>query len=164
MSSRSSRRTATRPAASAAWELRSSRCSTAASAASSSISPKPKTARRCTGYWPARMCFWKISATGSSKSKGLLAGPYEHRPALDEVVQMMSGLAAMTGTREKPHRIGSSANDIMGGMFGAISILAALYQKRGGRGDGADIRIGLFENCLFLVAQHMVEYEMTGNT
>jgi formyl-CoA transferase len=95
--------------------------------------------------------------------KGFLSGPYEHRPALDEVVQMMSGLAAMTGTREKPQRVGSSANDIMGGMFGAISILAALYQRRGGRGDGADIRIGLFENCLFLVAQHMVEYEMTGN-
>jgi crotonobetainyl-CoA:carnitine CoA-transferase CaiB-like acyl-CoA transferase len=51
----------------------------------------------------------------------------------------------------------------MGGMFGAISILAALYQKRGGVKDGAEIRIGLFENCLFLVAQHMVEYEMTGN-
>jgi len=95
--------------------------------------------------------------------KGFLSGPYEHRPALDEVVQMMSGLAAMTGTREKPQRVGSSANDIMGGMFGAISILAALYQRRGGRGEGADIRIGLFENCLFLVAQHMVEYEMTGN-
>jgi crotonobetainyl-CoA:carnitine CoA-transferase CaiB-like acyl-CoA transferase len=94
--------------------------------------------------------------------KGFLSGPYQHRPALDEVVQMMSGLAAMTGTSEKPQRVGSSANDIMGGMFGAISILAALYQKRGG-GDGADIRIGLFENCLFLVAQHMVEYEMTGN-
>src|SRR6476646_4007974 len=95
--------------------------------------------------------------------KGFLSGPYEHRPALDEVVQMMSGLAAMTGTREKPQRVGSSANDIMGGMFGAISILAALYQKRGGKKDGADIRIGLFENCLFLVAQHMVEFEMTGN-
>jgi len=95
--------------------------------------------------------------------KGFLSGPYEHRPALDEVVQMMSGLATMTGTREKPQRVGSSANDIMGGMFGVISILAALYQKRCGRGDGADIRIGLFENCLFLVAQHMVEYEMTGN-
>src|SRR3982751_3835386 len=99
--------------------------------------------------------------------KGFLSGPYEHRPALDEVVQMMSGLAAMTGTREKPQRVGSSANDIMGGMFGAISILAALYQKRGNARDGvkegADIRIGLFENCLFLVAQHMVEYEMTGN-
>jgi crotonobetainyl-CoA:carnitine CoA-transferase CaiB-like acyl-CoA transferase len=94
--------------------------------------------------------------------KGFLSGPYEHRPALDEVVQMMSGLAAMTGTRDKPQRVGSSANDIMGGMFGVIGILAALYQKRGGAG-GADIRIGLFENCLFLVAQHMVEYEMTGN-
>jgi crotonobetainyl-CoA:carnitine CoA-transferase CaiB-like acyl-CoA transferase len=94
--------------------------------------------------------------------KGFLSGPYEHRPALDEVVQMMSGLAAMTGTRDKPQRVGSSANDIMGGMFGAISILAALYQKRGGA-KGADVRIGLFENCLFLVAQHMVEFEMTGN-
>jgi crotonobetainyl-CoA:carnitine CoA-transferase CaiB-like acyl-CoA transferase len=95
--------------------------------------------------------------------KGFLSGPYEHRPALDEVVQMMSGLAAMTGTVAKPQRVGSSANDIMGGMFGVIAILAALYQKRGGAKGGADIRIGLFENCLFLVAQHMVEYEMTGN-
>jgi crotonobetainyl-CoA:carnitine CoA-transferase CaiB-like acyl-CoA transferase len=97
--------------------------------------------------------------------KGFLSGPYEHRPALDEVVQMMSGLAAMTGTQAKPQRVGSSANDIMGGMFGAISILAALYQKRGSgaAAGGADIRIGLFENCLFLVAQHMVEFEMTGN-
>jgi crotonobetainyl-CoA:carnitine CoA-transferase CaiB-like acyl-CoA transferase len=75
----------------------------------------------------------------------------------------MSGLAVMTGTKQKPQRVGSSANDIMGGMFGAIAILAALYQKRGGATDGAGIRIGLFENCLFLVAQHMVEYEMTGN-
>jgi crotonobetainyl-CoA:carnitine CoA-transferase CaiB-like acyl-CoA transferase len=95
--------------------------------------------------------------------KGFLTGPYDHRPALDEVVQMMSGLAVMTGTMEKPQRVGSSANDIMGGMFGAISILAALYQKRGGSKDGAGIRIGLFENCLFMVAQHMVEFEMTGN-
>src|ERR1700750_281792 len=77
---------------------------------------------------------------------------------------MMSGLAAMTGTQARPQRVGSSANDIMGGMFGVISILAALYQKRSGAAGagGADIRIGLFENCLFLVAQHMVEYEMTG--
>jgi crotonobetainyl-CoA:carnitine CoA-transferase CaiB-like acyl-CoA transferase len=97
--------------------------------------------------------------------KGFLSGPYEHRPALDEVVQMMSGLAAMTGTRDRPQRVGSSANDIMGGMFGAIAILAALYQRGGGKGAdlGTDIRVGLFENCLFLVAQHMVEYEMTGN-
>ena len=93
--------------------------------------------------------------------KGFLSGPYEHRPALDEVVQMMSGLAAMTGTKERPLRVGSSANDIMGGMFGVIAILAALLRKRQ-TGKGANIRVGLFENCLFLVAQHMVQYEMTG--
>jgi crotonobetainyl-CoA:carnitine CoA-transferase CaiB-like acyl-CoA transferase len=93
--------------------------------------------------------------------KGFLSGPYEHRPALDEVVQMMSGLAAMTGSKERPLRVGSSANDIMGGMFGVIAILAALLRKRA-TGEGAEIRVGLFENCLFLVAQHMVQYEMSG--
>src|SRR4030081_3427730 len=95
--------------------------------------------------------------------KGFLSGPYEHRPALDEVVQMMSGLAVMTGTKQKPQRVGSSANDIMGGMFGAIAILAALYHKRGGCAGGAEILIGLCESGVFLVAQHVVEYEMTGN-
>jgi crotonobetainyl-CoA:carnitine CoA-transferase CaiB-like acyl-CoA transferase len=93
--------------------------------------------------------------------KGFLSGPYEHRPALDEVVQMMSGLAMMTGSLENPLRVGSSANDIMGGMFGVIGILAALLE-RGQTDKGKDIRIGLFENCLFLVAQHMVQYELTG--
>src|SRR5260370_743224 len=79
-----------------------------------------------------------------------------------EVIKVEPPAAAMPGTQERPQRVGSSANDIMGGVFGSSSILAALYQKRGGRSDGADIRIGLFENCLFLVAQHIVEYEMTG--
>jgi crotonobetainyl-CoA:carnitine CoA-transferase CaiB-like acyl-CoA transferase len=93
--------------------------------------------------------------------KGFLSGPYEHRPALDEVVQMMSGLAVMTGTRERPLRVGSSVNDIMGGMFGVIGILMALLDREK-TGEGTNIRIGLFENCLFTVAQHMVQYEMTG--
>lgn len=93
--------------------------------------------------------------------KGFLSGPYQHRPALDEVVQMMSGLAMMTGTRERPLRVGSSVNDIMGGMFGVIGILAAL-RERDKTARGKNIRIGLFENSLFSVAQHMVQYEMTG--
>ena len=92
--------------------------------------------------------------------KGFLSGPYEHRPALDEVVQMMSGLAMITGSLEKPKRVGSSANDIMGGMFGVIGILAALLERQK-TGLGKDIRVGLFENCLFMVAQHMVQYDMT---
>jgi crotonobetainyl-CoA:carnitine CoA-transferase CaiB-like acyl-CoA transferase len=93
--------------------------------------------------------------------KGFLPGPYEHRTALDEVVQMMGGLAYMTGGRDKPIRAGASVNDIMGGMFGAIAILAALYQRRE-TGAGQYVQSGLFENNVFLVAQHMLEGFMTG--
>ena len=61
--------------------------------------------------------------------KGFLPGPYEHRTALDEVVQMMGGLAYMTGRPGDPLRAGTSVNDIMGGMFGAIGAMAALAQR-----------------------------------
>ena len=93
--------------------------------------------------------------------KGFLPGPYEHRTALDEVVQMMGGLAYMTGGKGKPVRAGASVNDIMGGMFGAIAILAALYQRKE-TGAGQYVQSGLFENNVFLVAQHMMEGFMTG--
>jgi crotonobetainyl-CoA:carnitine CoA-transferase CaiB-like acyl-CoA transferase len=93
--------------------------------------------------------------------KGFLAGPYEHRTALDEVVQMMGGLAYMTGGRYGPLRAGASVNDVMGGMFGAIAILAALYQRRQ-TGRGQEVKSALFENNVFLVAQHMMEGLMTG--
>ncbi|MCY3674976.1 MAG: CoA transferase [Paracoccaceae bacterium] len=93
--------------------------------------------------------------------KGFLEGPYKNRSALDEVVQMMTGLAYMTGPPGNPLRIGSSANDIMGGLFGAYSAVAAL-REREQTGEGRNIRIGLFENSLLLVAQHMVQFEMLG--
>jgi crotonobetainyl-CoA:carnitine CoA-transferase CaiB-like acyl-CoA transferase len=93
--------------------------------------------------------------------KGFLPGPYEHRVALDEVVQMMAGLAYMTGPPGRPLRAGSSVNDIMGGMFGAIGALAALAERdRTGRGQ--EVQVGLFENCVFLAAQHMQQYAATG--
>ena len=93
--------------------------------------------------------------------KGFLTGPYEHRPALDEVVQMMGGLAYMTGLPDRPLRVGSSVNDIMGGMFGAIGILAAL-RERETTGRGKLIRSALYENTVFLVAQHMAQLAITG--
>ncbi|MCX7559254.1 CaiB/BaiF CoA-transferase family protein [Sulfitobacter sp. F26204] len=96
-----------------------------------------------------------------SGCKGFLSGPYQDRTALDEVVQMMTGLAYMTGPPGQPLRVGSSANDIMGGLFGAYSVLAALLE-RGQTGEGRSIRVGLFENCLLLVAQHMVQFELDG--
>lgn len=93
--------------------------------------------------------------------KGFLPGPYDHRTALDEVVQMMGGLAYMTGRPGDPLRAGSSVNDIMGGIFGAIGVLAALREReRSGRGQA--VQSALFENNIFLVAQHMLQYAVTG--
>ncbi|WP_087744621.1 MULTISPECIES: CaiB/BaiF CoA transferase family protein [unclassified Acidovorax] len=92
---------------------------------------------------------------------GFLPGPYEHRTALDEVVQMMGGLAYMTGRPGDPLRAGTSVNDIMGGMFGAIGAMAALMQ-RGITGRGQEVDSALFENNVFLVGQHMMQFAVTG--
>ena len=97
--------------------------------------------------------------------KGFLPGPYENRTALDEVVQMMGGLAYMTGPEGQPLRAGSSVNDIMGGLFSAIGALAALQQRdngRSGTGRGSEISSALFENNVLLVAQHMLKGALTG--
>ena len=93
--------------------------------------------------------------------KGFLPGPYQHRTALDEVVQMMGGLAYMTGPEGRPLRAGSSVNDIMGGMFGAIGAMAALTQREK-TGRGQEVQSALFENNIFLVAQHMMQFAVTG--
>ena len=93
--------------------------------------------------------------------KGFLDGPYQHRPALDEVVQMMGGLAYMTGLPERPLRAGASVVDILGGTFGAVAVLAAL-RERESTGRGARVTSALFESTAYLVAQHMAQYEITG--
>jgi crotonobetainyl-CoA:carnitine CoA-transferase CaiB-like acyl-CoA transferase len=93
--------------------------------------------------------------------KGFLPGPYDHRTALDEVVQMMGGLAYMTGRAGDPLRAGTSVNDIMGGMFGAIGAMAALRQREL-TGEGCEVQSALFENNVFLVAQHMMQFAATG--
>lgn len=93
--------------------------------------------------------------------KGFLPGPYDHRTALDEVVQMMGGLAYMTGRAGDPLRAGSSVNDIMGGMFGAIGAMAALAAREK-TGKGQEVQAALFENNVFLVAQHMMQFAVTG--
>ena len=93
--------------------------------------------------------------------KGFLPGPYDNRTALDEVVQMMGGLAYMTGRAGDPLRAGTSVNDIMGGMFGAMGAMAALAQREH-TGVGAEVQASLFENNVFLVGQHMMQHAMTG--
>lgn len=93
--------------------------------------------------------------------KGFLAGPYENRVALDEVTQMMGGLAYMTGPPGRPLRAGASVIDIAGGMFGAIAILAAL-QQRHVTGRGQRVSSALFETTVYLVGQHMAQMAVTG--
>ncbi len=93
--------------------------------------------------------------------KGFLPGPYEHRVALDEVVQMMGGLAYMTGLPGTPMRAGSSVNDILGGTFAALGVLAAMEERRR-TGLGKHVQSGLFETNAVLVAQHMAQAAITG--
>jgi crotonobetainyl-CoA:carnitine CoA-transferase CaiB-like acyl-CoA transferase len=94
-------------------------------------------------------------------AKGFLPGPYEHRAALDEVAQMMGGLAYMTGPPGRPLRAGASVIDVAGGMFGVIGILAALEQRRR-TGLGQAVDCSLFETTAFLVGQHMAQKAVTG--
>lgn len=93
--------------------------------------------------------------------KGFLAGPYENRVALDEVTQMMGGLAYMTGPPGRPLRAGTSVVDVTGGMFGVIAILAAI-EERHRTGRGQKVSSSLFETTVFLVGQHMAQMAVTG--
>ncbi len=93
--------------------------------------------------------------------KGFMPGPYAHRPALDEVVQMMGGLAYMTGTSGKPMRAGASVTDILSGSFGVIGILTALHQRRDS-GQGQLVQTSLFESVAFLMGQHMAGAAVSG--
>ncbi len=93
--------------------------------------------------------------------KGFLNGPYSHRTALDEVAQMMGGLAYMTGPPGRPLRAGSSVIDVTGGMFGAIGVLAALNERHS-TGKGKHVSASLYETTVFLVGQHMAQYAVTG--
>ncbi|GMW06625.1 MAG: CoA transferase [Nevskiales bacterium] len=93
--------------------------------------------------------------------KGFLSGPYEERTALDEVAQMMGGLAYMTGPPGKPLRAGTSVIDVQGGMFGALGVIAALFQ-RATTGRGQYVVASLFESTAFLVGQHMAQFAVTG--
>jgi len=94
-------------------------------------------------------------------AKGFLSGPYENRTALDEVAQMMGGLAYMTGPPGQPLRAGASVIDVTGGMFGVIGILA-LLERRHRSGRGGYVKCSLFETTAFLVGQHMAQMAVSG--
>ena len=109
---------------------------------------------------------YETMAAGNSRliyasEKGFLPGPYEDRTALDEVAQMMGGMAYMTGPPGQPLRAGASVIDVAGGMFGVIAILAAVEQRHT-TGRGQKVQSSLFETTVYLVGQHMAQFAVTG--
>ncbi len=93
--------------------------------------------------------------------KGFLSGPYSRRPFLDELAQMMCGLAYMTGPPGRPLRAGASVVDIGAATYAVVGVLGALV-KRQATGRGQKITGGLFETGLFLVGQHMANAQFSG--
>jgi crotonobetainyl-CoA:carnitine CoA-transferase CaiB-like acyl-CoA transferase len=94
--------------------------------------------------------------------KGFLSGPYENRVALDEVTQMMGGLAYMTGLPNRPLRAGSSVIDITGGMFGVIAILSALHERQTTGVGQPQSQAPCSRQPAFLVGQHMAQQAVSG--
>src|SRR5439155_27188183 len=92
---------------------------------------------------------------------GCRPGPYEKRQRLDDVVQMMGGLAYLTGPSGRPLRAGTSVVDIVGGMFGAFGTVLALKERE--RTDkGGLVESALFESVVFLMGQHLAVTAMNG--
>jgi crotonobetainyl-CoA:carnitine CoA-transferase CaiB-like acyl-CoA transferase len=90
---------------------------------------------------------------------GFLPGPYHDRPALDEVVQMMSGLAYMTGPAGRPLRAGAPVIDMTASLFAVVGILSALLAART-TGRGRYLESALYEASLFYLGQQFATYEL----
>jgi crotonobetainyl-CoA:carnitine CoA-transferase CaiB-like acyl-CoA transferase len=93
--------------------------------------------------------------------KGFLPGPYYHRRSMDEIAQMMGGLAYMTGVPGKPQRAGTSVSDSTSGLFGVVGVLAALHEREL-TGKGQHLTVGLYEAVVFLIGQYIATYQVTG--
>jgi itaconate CoA-transferase len=85
-------------------------------------------------------------------------GPYRDRKAYDLLIQAESGLASVTGGPEAPARVGASIVDICTGMNAYEAILEALI-ARGITGQGADIRVSMFDSMMEWMAVPMLYTE-----
>ena len=74
-------------------------------------------------------------------------GPYRDRRAYDLLLQAETGVVSVSGTPETAAKTGISVADIAGGMYAFSSILAALYRRQQ-TGEGAAIRVSLFDSVM----------------
>jgi len=93
------------------------------------------------------------SVTGYGKS-----GPYAARKAYDLLVQAEAGLAAVTGGRQAPARVGVSVVDIAAGMNAYEAILEALI-ARGRSGEGAELSVSMFDAVADWMTVPLLQHE-----
>ncbi len=102
-----------------------------------------------------RIILASISAFGQD-------GPYRDRPGLDQIVQGMSGFMSVTGEPGRgPIRAGIAIADVAAGLFCAIGILTALYE-RGQSGKGQWVQTSLMEALLSMMDIHAARYLING--
>jgi len=106
-----------------------------------------------------RLIYASISGFGQD-------GPWKNNPAYDVIVQGMAGIMSITGNPGGPPvRVGISLGDIAAGLFAAIGILSALYERhKSGQGQMIDVamldtQVALLENA---VARYLITGEIPG--
>ena len=96
------------------------------------------------------------------------SGPYRDRPAFDFIAQAMSGFMSVTGKRgDEPVRAGPPISDLIGGLYGALGVCAALVGRgRTGTGDtvGASLTNGLISFHSFLAAAYFAHGTVPART
>lgn len=84
-----------------------------------------------------------------------MTGPYKHDPAYDVIVQGMGGIMSITGQEGgEPTKVGASIGDITAGIFSAVGIMIALYNReKTGKGQLVDVsmldcQVAILENAI----------------
>ncbi len=90
------------------------------------------------------------------------SGPESARPAYDMVVQAMGGIMSLTGTPGgPPTRVGSSIGDITAGLFAAIGVCAALFE-RSTTGLGRKVDVAMLDSQVAILENAIARYQATG--
>jgi len=102
-----------------------------------------------------RLIYASISGFGED-------GPYKERPGVDQIAQGMSGLMSVTGEPGRgPMRVGTALADLSAGLFAALGILVALYERESS-GKGQWVQSSLLHAQIFMLDFQAARYSMSG--
>jgi succinyl-CoA---D-citramalate CoA-transferase len=90
-------------------------------------------------------------------------GPYKDRPGFGRVAEAMSGLTHLIGDADGPPMSpGYPLGDLIAGLFGAFSVMVALYNRDALKGAGQSIDLALYEALFRLMDFDAIQYQQTG--